>query len=986
MREKKAHIQTEERIIENANPTSPKAMAWDNPFGVFPGSKKDLHKKQRESEDSTSRNRTESTDRPPTSTSIRTTDRSHQSGGGRGSLEEAPRPHTSHGAAPRRKPVEQPQSSFNQPLGPLDDMPLRKKPPPLHDQARTGMNHMQEQLPHSATVGSFGLPTRPAPQRSASGPDPYQQQQPDLSNGAYDSPPQLPGHSMGQTQQAERQIVPQNARNQYEYDNSQSSYAPKNMPRQASNGSDRNHYPQQERSRDVSYRGIDQKPVNRPESITPNFEAMSPYAAENIESTVTHQQQPVGATSNLPTIYRKPTYGDMSSKPPPARPGLIDTAQQPQPERVSSPLDNFDFGLPQRGNTPHLRASSDEQRRQMYNQSAPPQQPTQRSQFPPRNGSRPDLRQQAPGFTHPYNQPPVPRQEHIEQPHQRYNDYQAPRGGSRPPPQTYAEDIYDQYGDESDPYRRPLNRTHTEPVNSQAGAPLDHYNHGYDQRMQRLPPDPITRDPYQRQPQRPPPGQMPQDAYTRGRQEYSQQPYDAGFDQYAQAPPRPRTANSSRPPPQQYPNQPLPMPQGPPQGLPRADRNHPIPIRPGLMTPHSAPVPATSPAPMQMNRPPPPQAGPPQQAILPPPRQNAGPTPAPAKQPVTANELNEYRHAFKDKPNDDQLGLKFAKRLAEAAVVLADDGGRADAKTTAKNRERYINDAYRIVKRLVANGSPDATFYLADCYGSGSLGLEPNAKEAFHLYTSAAKTGHPQAAYRVAVCCELGQEEGGGTRRDHAKAVQFYKRAATLGDGPAMFKMGMILLKGLLGQQPNRREGISWLKRAAERADEENPHALHELAMLYETAQSTDVLIRDEAYAFTLFTQAANLGYKYSQHRLGSAYEYGTLGCQIDPRQSISWYSRAAQQGEHQAEFALSGWYLTGSEPLLAQSDNEAYLWARKAAQSGLAKAEYAMGYYTEVGIGCPSNLDEARKWYFRAAGKFLILEHEVQLTIRSTI
>ena len=91
------------------------------------------------------------------------------------------------------------------------------------------------------------------------------------------------------------------------------------------------------------------------------------------------------------------------------------------------------------------------------------------------------------------------------------------------------------------------------------------------------------------------------------------------------------------------------------------------------------------------------------------------------------------------------------------------------------------------------------------------------------------------------------------------------------------------------------------------------------------------------------------MGYKFSQFRLGCAYEYGLMGCPVDPRQSIAWYSKAAVQGEHQSELALSGWYLTGSEGVLQQSDTEAYLWARKAAQSGLAKAEYAMGYFTEV-------------------------------------
>lgn len=140
--------------------------------------------------------------------------------------------------------------------------------------------------------------------------------------------------------------------------------------------------------------------------------------------------------------------------------------------------------------------------------------------------------------------------------------------------------------------------------------------------------------------------------------------------------------------------------------------------------------------------------------------------------------------------------------------------------------------------------------------------------------------------------------------------------------------------------------------------------------LLYEKATGRDNIIQDEAYARQLFAQAADLGYKFSQFRLGCAYEYGLMGCVVDPRQSIAWYSQAAVQEEHQSELALSGWYLTGSEGVLQQSDTEAYLWARKAAQAGLAKAEYAMGYFTEVGIGAPANLEEAKIWYWRAAGK----------------
>lgn len=313
----------------------------------------------------------------------------------------------------------------------------------------------------------------------------------------------------------------------------------------------------------------------------------------------------------------------------------------------------------------------------------------------------------------------------------------------------------------------------------------------------------------------------------------------------------------------------------------------------------------------------------------------------------------------------------LVKKLVEASTVLADEGGLVDPRNAQRNRDRYLADALKQLKKLVATSDGEAMFYLADCYGTGGLGLETDTREAFGLYQSAAKLGHAQAAYRTAVCCEIGREEGGGTNRDPLKAIQWYKRAAALGDTPAMYKMGMILLKGLLGQTKNPKEAVTWLKRAADRADAENPHALHELGLLYAGASNIDNVIRDEVYALQLFMQAAELGYRFSQFKIASAHEFGLLGCPIDARTSIMWYSRAAVQEEHQSELALSGWYLTGSEGIMQQNDTEAYLWARKAAQARLPKAEYAMGYFTEVGIGCPSNLEEAKKWYQSAASEF---------------
>lgn len=398
-----------------------------------------------------------------------------------------------------------------------------------------------------------------------------------------------------------------------------------------------------------------------------------------------------------------------------------------------------------------------------------------------------------------------------------------------------------------------------------------------------------------------------------------------------------------------------------PEQNPDALPHHPAPFRPG----HDQ---GNKPAPVRQYNSATDSAPPPVVA-------QQGPPVDPPAGPVTQEELQQLQRVAKSNPSDKKTQLLLAQKLAEASVVLV-ESSRLDPKSKAKAREKYAMDAYKIVKKLVSSGYADAQFFLADCYGQGILGLQVDHKEAFHLYQTAAKQGHGQAAYRTAVCCEIGPEEGGGTKRDPFKAVHWYKRAASLGDPPAMYKMGMIMLKGLLGQAKNPREGVSWLKRAAERADAENPHALHELALMYANAGPNDIVIRDEAYASQLFHQAAELGYKFSQFQLATAYEYGLMGCPVDPRQSIFWYTHAAAQGEHQSELALSGWYLTGAEGILQQSDTEAYLWARKAATSCLAKAEYAMGYYTEVGIGVTANMEDAKRWYWRAAGECFTVWH----------
>ena len=114
--------------------------------------------------------------------------------------------------------------------------------------------------------------------------------------------------------------------------------------------------------------------------------------------------------------------------------------------------------------------------------------------------------------------------------------------------------------------------------------------------------------------------------------------------------------------------------------------------------------------------------------------------------------------------------------------------------------------------------------------------------------------------------------------------------------------------------------------------------------------------------------KAAYLGFKKAQTKMGAAYELCQLGCDFDPALSLHYNALAARQGEPDAEMAISKWFLCGYEGVFERNDELAFIYARRAAQSGLATAEFAMGYFSEVGIHVPVNLVEARAWYSKAS------------------
>ncbi|KAL4752169.1 hypothetical protein BDW72DRAFT_76802 [Aspergillus terricola var. indicus] len=325
------------------------------------------------------------------------------------------------------------------------------------------------------------------------------------------------------------------------------------------------------------------------------------------------------------------------------------------------------------------------------------------------------------------------------------------------------------------------------------------------------------------------------------------------------------------------------------------------------------------------------------------------------------------------KTDDPAVQYEFAIFMVNAMLEMPDDvleGGKpsisAEKGKTSNDitRSHLLKEAKSILQGLANRSYPFAQYYLADGYASGlfSKGKE-DYDRAFPLFVAASKHGHVEACYRTALCYEFGW----GTRVEASRAQQFYRQAASKNHPGAMLRMAKACLAGDMGLGKRYREGIKWLKRAAESSDAQYNSAPYELGLLHESGYGDDVFA-DPSYAAQLFTKSADLGHVEACYRLGDAYEHGKLTCPKDPALSIHFYTGAAQGGHPLAMMALCAWYLVGAEPVLEKDENEAYEWAKQAAELGLAKAQYAVGYFTEMGIGCRRDPLEANVWYVKAA------------------
>jgi TPR repeat protein len=320
--------------------------------------------------------------------------------------------------------------------------------------------------------------------------------------------------------------------------------------------------------------------------------------------------------------------------------------------------------------------------------------------------------------------------------------------------------------------------------------------------------------------------------------------------------------------------------------------------------------------------------------------------------------------------NDPEMQLAWAQDALSWVDIAVGSRARYSAEqsprpSTPKIELQLRIDAISIINFLAEQTHPKAMFLRAIWHEFGKFGYPLDRKEAFQGYKRAAEKGYARAEYRIGTQYE--------SMQDMAKSIRHYNNGLSMGDSASNYRLGMMSLLGQHGQPQDYQLAKQRIRFAAETADENAPQGAYVYGMLLArelpniTVPET-VLPIDMELAKTFIEKAAYLGFAKAQVKMGSAYELCLLGCDFDPALSLHYNALAARQGEADAEMAISKWFLCGFEGVFERSEELAFTYAKRAADTGLPTAEFALGYFYEIGMYVPLDLRKAEAWYKKAA------------------
>lgn len=313
----------------------------------------------------------------------------------------------------------------------------------------------------------------------------------------------------------------------------------------------------------------------------------------------------------------------------------------------------------------------------------------------------------------------------------------------------------------------------------------------------------------------------------------------------------------------------------------------------------------------------------------------------------------------------EEVKSEDKKNLLEAA-----ENGDADAQSKLGiiyfHDENNPEEAIRWYLKAAEQGNVTAQVNLAASYFEG-WGVERDLREAFKWYLKAAEQGNDIAEDRVGSM----YASGAIGDPDYEEAKKWLEKAAAKGFAHSQYLLGRMYIRGD-GVERDVKKGMVLVREAVEKGEIEASRYL-----LDSVSFSADAKLKSE-----LFLLMAKAGFSEAQYAVGYMYYKGE-GVEKNFDEAMKWFYAASYAG-HEQSVKIINEFLASEEdgdtkalndlvknPFNALSEEELRLKFekfKKDALSGNVKAQTALGTAYALGKGTERNLEEAAKWYKKAA------------------
>jgi TPR repeat protein len=242
-----------------------------------------------------------------------------------------------------------------------------------------------------------------------------------------------------------------------------------------------------------------------------------------------------------------------------------------------------------------------------------------------------------------------------------------------------------------------------------------------------------------------------------------------------------------------------------------------------------------------------------------------------------------------------------------------------------------------------ATGDAAGQALLGACYFSGWR-VGRDAAEARRLFQLAAKQGFSAGIGRLGI---LLCDQPGASAAQQAAGLALVRQAAEAGHGRSMNNLGWAYASGSYGAHQDAARAVEWYSRAAELGD---PMGAFNLGRCFAIGADAGAPAADARRAAYWYQLAAAAGEARAMSELAELLHAGVGVAQDEPR-ALALARAAAGKGEPEALYRLGRWHATGACGLAEDMSAAVRLW-RRGARMGQPWCKYALARAALLGAG----------------------------------